>query len=285
MLREWIRTCNRADAASYRNLKLFIGVLGMALPVILVAGGLIYSGHTVQHSISHYYHTDLRDVMVGVLASASILFMSYAGYGIVDDILTWVVGVAGVGVILFPCPTYPEMPNAAVGVFRLAQSVSGPIHFSFAGAFFFFLALNSLFVFTMSDRDWSSMGPAKRARNLVYIICGAVILACLATLLVLWLAASRFFGSSSIALVFEALMLLAFGFAWLVKADIGLWRDPASAPQAAARNLARSARGPAARPAKAAKAAPRAAKVSRAPKPAKAANVPARGRARAPRGR
>jgi len=42
--------------------KLFIGILGMALPVILVVGGLFYAGHTVQHSVSHYYHTDLRDV-------------------------------------------------------------------------------------------------------------------------------------------------------------------------------------------------------------------------------
>ncbi len=232
MLRQWILTHNRSDEESYRNLKLFIGILGMALPVVLVVGGLFYPGHTVQHSISHYYHTPLRDVLVGILASASILFMSYAGYGIIDDVLTWVIGVAGVGVILFPCPTFPEAPSALVGVFQLPQAVSGPIHFGFAGGFFFFLAINSIFVFTVSDRD--RPGPEKRARNLVYIICGAVILACLAALLVLWLAADSFFGNSSIALVLEAVMLLAFGFAWLVKADVGLFGDPARAVRAAA---------------------------------------------------
>jgi hypothetical protein len=31
--------------------------------------------------------------------------MTYAGYGIIDT-----VGVAGIGVILFPCPTFSEMP-------------------------------------------------------------------------------------------------------------------------------------------------------------------------------
>ncbi len=240
MLRSWILKHNRSDEESYRNLKLFIGILGMALPVILVVGGLFYPGHTVQHSISNYYHTPLRDVLVGILAAASILFMSYAGYGIIDDILTWIIGVAGIGVILFPCPTFPEVPKAAVGVFQLPQAVSGPIHFGFAGAFFFFLAINSIFIFTVSDRD--KPGPEKRARNLIYVICGAVILACLVVLLVVWLAAGKFFGNSAFALVLEAVMLLAFGFAWLVKADIGLFGDQARPARATARPVGRVAR-------------------------------------------
>ena len=238
MFGEWVLSHNRSNVTSYRNLKLFIGILGMALPVILVVGGLFYPGHAVQHSVSHYYHTDLRDVLVGTLASASILFMTYAGYGIIDDILTWAIGVAGFGVILFPCPTFPEMPQAAVGIFRLAQEVSGPIHFGCAGAFFFLLALNSIFLFTLSDKK--TVGDAKRARNIVYIVCGAVILACLAALLILSLTANDFFASSSIALVFEGIMLLAFGFAWLVKSDIGFFPDIVSTPKKRSRSSRRS---------------------------------------------
>jgi hypothetical protein len=237
MFSEWVLSHNRSNVTSYRNLKLFIGILGMALPVILVVGGLFYPGHTVQHSVSHYYHTDLRDILVGILASASILFMTYAGYGIIDDILTWAVGVTGFGVILFPCPTFPEVPHAAIGVFRLAQEVSGPIHFSCAGAFFFLLALNSIFLFTLSDKKVA--GDAKRMRNIVYIVCGIVILACLAELLILDLTANEFLGSSSIALVFEAIMLLAFGFAWLVKSDIGLFPDMESTPRRSSRSSRR----------------------------------------------
>lgn len=103
--------------------------------------------------------------------------------------------------------------------------MSGPIHFGCAGAFFLFLAINSIFLFTLSDKK--VVGDAKRTRNIVYIVCGVVILACLATLLVLDLVANDFFGTSSIALVFEAIMLLAFGFAWLVKSEIGLFPDVA----------------------------------------------------------
>ncbi|HEY9595654.1 MAG TPA: DUF998 domain-containing protein [Spirochaetia bacterium] len=238
MFAKWVLSHNRSNAASYRNLKLFIGILGMALPLILVVGGLLYPAHTIQHSVSHYYHTDLRDVLVGTLASASILFMTYAGYGIIDDILTWAVGIAGIGVIVFPCPTFPEMPQAPVGIFRLPQQLSGPIHFGCAGAFFLLLAINSIFLFTLSDKR--SVGDAKRNRNIVYIVCGAVILACLAALLVLSLAAKDFFGNSSVALVFEAVMLLAFGFAWLVKADIGLFRDAVVPAKSRSRGRRRS---------------------------------------------
>jgi hypothetical protein len=241
MLSQWILSHNRPNARSYKNLKIFIGILGMALPVILVLGGLLYPGHTVQHSVSHYYHTDIRDVLVGTLASASILFMTYLGYGIIDDVLTWAVGIAGVCVILFPCPTSPEVPNAVVGVFRLTQEVSGPIHFSFAGAFFLLLAVNSIFLFTLSDQK--KMADAKRARNIVYVVCGALILACLAVLLILSLAAQHFFENSSIALVFEAIMLLAFGFAWLVKSGIGLFPDAVVAATKGRSRKSRPAKG------------------------------------------
>ena len=139
MFGEWVLSHNRSNVTSYRNLKLFIGILGMALPVILVVGGLFYPGHTVQHSVSHYYHTDLRDVLVGTLASALILFMTYAGYGIIDDILTWAVGLAGIGVILFPCPTFPEMPRAAVGIFRLGAGGLGTNPFWLRRRFLFSL--------------------------------------------------------------------------------------------------------------------------------------------------
>ena len=100
------------------------------------------------------------------------------------------------------------------------------------------MALNSIFLFTLSDKK--AVGDAKRVRNIVYIVCGAAILACLATLLILSLVANDFFGSSSIALVFEAIMLLAFGFAWLVKSDIGLFPDIVSTPKKRSRSSRRS---------------------------------------------
>ncbi len=223
MLREWILSHNKSDIDSYGNLKRAVGILGILLPLVCIIGGLNFHGQAVQHSVSHYYHTNMRDVLVGLLGCSSILFMTYSGYGIIDNVFTWAIGLAGAGVVIFPCPTYPQEPAAVVGILQLPQSTSGTLHFISAGVFFLLLAINSIFLFTLSDKKVP--GEKKRLRNTIYTASGLVIIACLAILLVLYVAAGRFFENSSIALVFESIMLLAFGAAWLVKGDIAPFRD------------------------------------------------------------
>jgi hypothetical protein len=237
MFREWILSHNRSEVDSYTNLKLAIGILGMALPLICIFGGLIFAGLAVQNSVSHYYHTNMRDVFVGLLACASILFMTYSGYGIIDNVVTWLIGLAGAGVVIFPCPTYPQMPKALVGILQLTQAASGPVHFGFSGAFFFLLAINSIFLFTLSKKK--DVGHEKRLRNGIYVGSGVVILASLATLLILSLVAPNYFENSSIALVFEAVMLFTFGVSWLVKGDFPLFRDKRREPKRHSRNTRR----------------------------------------------
>ena len=237
MFREWILSHNRSEVDSYTNLKLAIGILGMALPLICIFGGLIFAGLAVQNSVSHYYHTNMRDVFVGLLACASILFMTYSGYGIIDNVVTWLIGLAGAGVVIFPCPTYPQMPKALVGILQLPQAASAPVHFGFSGAFFFLLAINSIFLFTLSKKK--DVGHEKRLRNGIYVGSGVVILASLATLLILSLVAPNYFENSSIALVFEAVMLFTFGVSWLVKGDFPLFRDKRREPKRHSRNTRR----------------------------------------------
>jgi len=226
----WVLKLKHTHKASYRNLKLFIGILGMALPLILVVGGLAYPDHSVQPSISNYYHTHLQDVLVAVLATASVLFMSYVGYSWVDDLLTWLVGIAGIGVILFPCPMNPQTA-APVGVFQLPQGTSGNVHYASAALFFVLLAVNAIFLFTATDQP--RMGPAKRARNVVYDVCGGLILACVAALGIARLSHVSL-ENSYLTLILEWVMLWAFGVSWLVKADIGILPDAMDARRAAA---------------------------------------------------
>jgi magnesium-transporting ATPase (P-type) len=195
--------------------------------MICIFGGLFGAlgpcGGAVQPSISHYYHTNMRDVLVGLLGCVAIFFMTYSGYGWLDNLFTWGIGLAGAGVAIFPCPTHP--PGATpVGILQLPQVTSGSIHYWCAGAFFFFLAINSIFLFTLSNEK-GRLGQSKRSRNAIYIASGVVILASLLTLLILNSAAETFFENTPIALVFETVMLIAFGVSWLVKGDIGLFRD------------------------------------------------------------
>jgi hypothetical protein len=222
MLRDWIRGLNKSDIESYRNLKRAIGILAMLLPLICILGGFGALGRPAQNSISHYYYTNMRDVLVGLLGCVSILLMAYSGYGIIDNVVTWAIGFAGAGVVAFPCPPY-ALSQTPVGIFQLPQTTSGPIHFTCAAVFFFLLAINSIFLFTMSDKKIP--GKKKQIRDAIYVASGVLILLCLATLLVIKLAARDFYNNSSIALIFETVMLLAFGASWLVKGEIPLFRD------------------------------------------------------------
>ena len=218
MFRDWIFAHNRTTVDSYKNLKRAVGILGMVLPLLCIFGGSVFSGLPVQNSISHYYHTNMRDVLVGLLGCAAILFMTYTGYGLLDNLISWAIGLAGAGVVIFPCPTYPPVDDALVGILQITQKVSGPIHFGSAIAFFFLLAVNSIFLFTIGRKKIPS--GRKRTRNAIYLGSGIAILASLAVLAILWFAARTYFENSSIALVFETVMLVAFGVAWLVKGGL-----------------------------------------------------------------
>jgi heme A synthase len=215
----------------------------MLLPLACVVGGLVFAGIPVQNSVSHYYHTNMGDALVGLLVCAAIFLMTYAGYSPLDNAITWVTGFAGIGVVVFPCPTYPQIDEARIGILDLPQRISGPIHLGFSTAFFLLLALIAIFLFTLSDKK--NPGERKLRRNRIYLWSGIAILASLVTLLVIWLVARGFFESSPIALVFEWVMLLAFGVAWVVK---GGFPGLADAPKAArAAPVAARARKPTAR--------------------------------------
>ena len=232
-LRAWILDHNWADPEirSFQNLQRALGILGMLLPPACVLGALLITGTPVQNSISHYYHTNMGDTLVGLLACAAIFLMTYAGYGPVDNAITWLAGIAAMGIVVFPSPTYPQHDLERIGILRLTQEVTGPIHLGFSAAFFLLLAVIAIFLFRLSDKK--NPGERKLRRNRIYLWSGIAILASLAALLVLWLAAREFFENSSIALVFEWVMLWAFGVAWVVKGGFPGLADAPNAAKAA----------------------------------------------------
>lgn len=223
--RTWVLAHNRDNSAqmSFRNIQRALGILGMVLPPAVVLGAWLVTGTSVQNSVSHYYHTNMGDLLVGILACAAIFLVTYAGYGPVDNVITCIAGVAAVGIVVFPSPTYPQEDAARLGIFNLTQEVTGPIHLAFSAAFFILLAVISIFLFTLSSED--RPGPGKLRRNRIYLWSGIAILASLAALLVIGCAAKEFFENSWIALVFEWIMLWSFGIAWVVKGGFALLAD------------------------------------------------------------
>jgi hypothetical protein len=51
----------------YLTLRRTVGILGIALPFVLILGGWIVFKTSLQGSLSAYYHTGMRDVFVGIL--------------------------------------------------------------------------------------------------------------------------------------------------------------------------------------------------------------------------
>ncbi len=241
--REWIVQKNKRENDSYKNLKILLGILAISLPLVCIIGGALSPWHEIQISISHTYHTNLRDVMVGLLACVAIVFVSSSGYGLIDTIVTTVIGLAAAGVVLFPCPINPlSSANVAVaqavttitggdpgkvvqaaselpvGIFLINQNAIGIPHLLCSGAFFILLAVNSIFIFTITTPQ--SWNPKKKMRNIIYIVCGCVILACMALLVIVYLAAPDVMARTHLGFICESIMLWAFGFAWLVKGGL-----------------------------------------------------------------
>ena len=206
---------NKSLIISYLSMRRLIGILGIALPIVVVVGGFIQNGGTVQGSISGYYYTNMRDFFVGSLCVVSIFLMSYNGYEKVDDIVGNLSGFFALGMTLFPTGMYSGKV-VKVGIFQIDDNISAYIHLAFGASFFLALAFNSIFLFTR--RHPGVMGKAKKRRNMIYRACGIVMIFAIMGIIAYMI----FFMNTALVkvdlvLIFESLALMAFGISWLVK--------------------------------------------------------------------
>jgi hypothetical protein len=198
---------------SYLGLRRAVGVVAVALPFVLLAGKLLIDGPGLPGSISAYYYTSMRNVLVGLLFMQGTFLLSYR-YDRRDTIAAAVAGVAVIGVALFPTqPMHPTPTDVVIGI----------VHIVCAAVFFLTTAWISLFLFTLTD---GSPTRRKLQRNVVYRVAGIVILVCL----VLQVAADNLLPRAVVDAVhpvfwLEALAVIAFGVSWLVKGETVLRDD------------------------------------------------------------
>lgn len=186
------------------RLRATIGWLGMLLPWIVV----LLVGYFPQ-SISATWYTNACTVFMIILGSASFLLISYKGYDLIDDILLTCSGISGLGVCLFPCAVSQE--HVKVGTFLIDNQISDILHCAFAVIFFGLLAYNSIFLFTKNSGE---MTGKKKARNIIYKVCGIGMIASFFILLLpipckVW--------------IMETVALFFFGISFLTKANIYPW--------------------------------------------------------------
>lgn len=184
------------------RLRALIGWLGMLLPWIVV----LLIGY-IPSSISATWYTNACTVFMIILGSASFLLISYKGYEKIDDILLTCSGIAGMGICLFPCAI--STASEKVGTFMIDSQISNTIHSICALVFFGLLSFNSMFLFTKTAGE---MTRKKKARNIIYRVCGVGMLASFLILLL------PFFRIQ--VWLMETIALFFFGISFLTKADI-----------------------------------------------------------------
>lgn len=192
---------------NYLTLLKAVGVVGIALPILLAVGRWFIDGPMIMNSISAYYYSSMRDVMVGSLCAIGIFLLSYKGYERQDNLLSSLAGICAACTAIFP--TAPKINPTH------AQIILRSLHMVFGGGFLLSLAYFSLVLFRKQGNNPTSR---KLVRNKVYLISGLLIVVCLVGI------AGEFMLPKASALHdyglvfwFEAVAIWAFGWAWFTK--------------------------------------------------------------------
>ena len=203
-------------ALSYLELRAAVGGIGLVLPIVLAIVGRLFDGAWLRPSLSAYYYTHLGDYFVGSLCAIGVFLAFTRGYGGPDVIAGAVAGVCAIGVGLFP--TTP-LVNPTPG----AEDI-GVAHYVFAAVLFLTLAVMSIFLFRKTASR-ENRTEQKKKRDVVYLVSGLVILACIAAIGVLHFAAPDRLGAWPYPEFWlESFAIEAFSVAWLTKGE-AIWGD------------------------------------------------------------
>jgi hypothetical protein len=200
---------------SFLALRAAVGFLGIALPLLLVAGdGLMLAGEVPRSSLSAYYHTDMRDVFVGVLCAIAFFLVAYRIFDLrsLDNLLSALAGAAAVGVALFPT----------------GAGTAGEVHQWCAVAFVACLALLSFRFGRDEGSGHNCPGRERPRRAWLHLLCAAIIV-----LAVVYMLANAYLVTLSPHAVFwgETAATWAFGVSWLAAGELTvLFRQPAPKP-------------------------------------------------------
>jgi hypothetical protein len=225
---------DEAYTRSYRVIRLVVGFLGIALPLIFifVEAYLLKGSVHVRGSLSEYYHSPLQDVFVGGLCVIGVLLATYmAGeWKTLDFWASLIGGVAVLGVVFFPtmrsglpkgaplCGSIPQPASCSFVEQQLGEHPTAVIHATCAIVFIASLALMS-FLFAASEvlaKDERSKVPfwrrlKSRARFWIYAACGTIIVTA-----GIWAFAGAGIWQLTPLYIGEVASVWAFGISWLL---------------------------------------------------------------------
>ncbi len=181
----------------YRTLRLMIGIFAFSLPFVVW-----WVAQEPLPSVSASYHTNARDLFVGILFVVAAFLAAYNGHTNWQFWTSKVAALAAAGVALFPtssaCKGTPE----------------STVHFIAAALLFGILAYFCLVPFYRKTRAGS---VKQRRRAVVYLLCGGAMVLSMLTVFIADKALScETMRALRITFWAEAAALWSFGIAWFV---------------------------------------------------------------------
>lgn len=182
----------------YRALRLLMGMIVFALPFVVS----VVSSDRLS-SISASYHTDARDMFVGMLFIVGAFLWAYNGHTSLQSTLSKVAAFAAILVALFP-----------TSCDACSTNVAAIVHYVSALVLFSTLAF---FCFGPFRLHTKGKGGKKGRRSKMYLLCGWIMVGCMVAVVAANIAFSKQ-AASQLRITFwaEAVALWAFGVAWMV---------------------------------------------------------------------
>jgi hypothetical protein len=203
---------------SYLILRMGVGVVGIALPFILVfCDGLLFDGHPFPRvSISAYYYSGMRDLMIGAICSIGVFLLAYKiAERNLDNTLSVVAGAGALVAALSP-PSLPAGVTPGPLQELIGTAVCAWTHFTAAVVLLMSLGgLSFFFGLREGTRDPQIGKLPPKFWRIYHWVCAGLIAAAL-----LWMGSFELFsygGPSQTLLYGETLSLSAFGASWLLK--------------------------------------------------------------------
>jgi formate hydrogenlyase subunit 3/multisubunit Na+/H+ antiporter MnhD subunit len=214
-----------------KTLRRLIGTLGMLLPLLLPLFLYFDNGHQqVLPSISHYYFTRANPIFIIIVSILGVFLIIYKGHTMNDFIVSTLSGLGALLLLIFPTDNLAEIcnldhKNHVVTVLKISPARAS-FHYACAAVFLGGLAFMSLFFFTRSNKPKGMMGRAKEKRNIIYRVCGIVMVMAMLIIVAGLLGMIDEETDERLSLTFwmETLAVEAFGISWLVKGET-LYRD------------------------------------------------------------
>lgn len=187
----------------YHLLRLAMGVIAMSLPIAVT----FMSGVDDLESISVSYFSSARDWFVGLLFVVATFLFAYKGHYVYESLISAVGSVAAIGVAVFPTLCEPKTAEMCKDVVPI---IDPNYHNAFAGLLLLVLTYFCLGPF----RQQAAKKPGKAVyRKWIYIICGTIMLFCLAAIFAKF---KQWIPYARTVYYAEAIALFAFGVSWIV---------------------------------------------------------------------